>query len=137
MSRNRLYTIIMMACSAGMVWLFLQYSIKEPGQAHEANACLIKQATTIPCPSCGTTRSIFALVEGKVGEAFHLNPFGILVLLVMIVSPLWIVFDIIFRKESFARYYHIVENQVKNKWFAIPAITAVLANWIWNICKGL
>ena len=41
--------------------------------------CPIRLLTGIPCPACGTTRSIGALCEGKFAESWSLNPFGIII----------------------------------------------------------
>ena len=137
MSRARLYTTVMLACGAGLIWLAFRYSQYSSGQMDDASACLVKQVTSIPCPSCGTTRSIFSLLEGNIMGAIQWNPFGIVVLVLMIISPLWIGYDIFFSKDTYAHYYQIAEKHIRTKWFAIPAITLVLANWIWNICKTL
>lgn len=44
--------------------------------------CLFRIATGLPCPFCGTTRSIGSLVQGDVSAALAFNPLGVLVLLV-------------------------------------------------------
>jgi len=38
--------------------------------------CPIRLLTGIPCPACGTTRSIGALCEGNFAESWRLNPLG-------------------------------------------------------------
>jgi hypothetical protein len=103
----------------------------------ENHTCLIKTISGVPCPSCGTTRSVFELLDGHLINSLQWNPMGIIVLLIMVTSPIWIFFDLLFKKESFLRFYGQAENHLKSKWIAIPAIGLVVINWIWNICKGL
>jgi hypothetical protein len=99
--------------------------------------CLIKNVTGFPCPSCGTTRAVELLLQGKVRESLVANPFGILVTLIMVLVPFWILFDLIFKKETFYIYYKKIEETLKIKWLAAVLIALVILNWIWNIYKGI
>ncbi len=137
MSRNRLYLMVMLACLLGSTYLWIQKTNILPSLSGESDTCLIKAVSGVPCPSCGTTRSIVELMDGHFITSLQWNPMGIIVLLIMVTSPIWIFFDLLFKKESFLRFYGRVENQLKSKWIAIPAIGLVVINWIWNICKGL
>lgn len=40
-------------------------------------ACPLHTLTGVPCPLCGTTRSVTATVRGRVAEALALNPAGV------------------------------------------------------------
>ncbi len=137
MSRSRLYTVVMLACAVGSTWLWIQNASLLPALTGDNSTCLIKSISGVPCPSCGTTRSILELLDGHFITALQWNPMGIIVLLIMVISPVWILLDMLFKKESFLRYYSRAENHLKSKWIAIPAIGLVIINWIWNICKGL
>ncbi len=137
MSRNRLYPIVILACTMGSIWLWIQSTQSLSSITGETSTCLIKSISGVPCPSCGTTRSIVELLDGNVITSLQWNPMGIIVLLIMVTSPIWIFFDLLFKKESFLRFYGQAENHLKSKWIAIPAIGLVVINWIWNICKGL
>jgi hypothetical protein len=136
MTRNNLYSIIFLACLAGYIWLYLSISntITKFGSAE---ICLFKNTTNIPCPSCGTTRSIISLTKGNLNEAFNSNPIGYLVAIIMLVAPLWILADIAMKTNTLLESYHKIETYLKRPKFAIPLIMIVLINWIWNITKGL
>ncbi|MHC4779201.1 MAG: DUF2752 domain-containing protein [Planctomycetota bacterium] len=43
--------------------------------------CLFKEATGLPCPLCGLTRSFVSLSHGNVRQAFRYHPLGPLVYL--------------------------------------------------------
>ena len=136
LDRNKLYSILLIACVAGYIWLY--YSITSNVTENKSvEVCLIKHATNIPCPSCGSTRSIISLTKGNFVEAFDLNPIGYLVALIMLISPVWIISDVIFKKNSLFKCYQIIENHLKKPKYAIPLILLVIIIWFWNITKGL
>lgn len=126
--RNQLYALILIACCAGYLWVLT---------APKSEICLIKYVTGVPCPSCGSTRSVSALMEGDFLHALYINPLGLIVATIMLIAPLWIIFDLISKRASFYAFYKNTENWLKNRPIAIILVALVLANWIWNIMKGL
>jgi hypothetical protein len=136
LSRNKLYSIMIIACIAGYIWLYFglshEYSVGKP-----IEVCLVKHFTNIPCPSCGSTRSILSLTKGNFIEAFSINPLGFLIAIIMFLSPLWIIADIAAKKNTLFNFYKKTETYLKRPQFAIPLILLVIINWIWNITKGL
>ncbi len=136
MNRNKLYTLILSACVAGYAWLaysnhFTRFSDTGTGM------CFIKHVSGIPCPSCGSTRSVLAILHGDVIGAFLWNPFGFILLAFLLLVPAWIIFDLFTRKNSFLHFYQQTEIFLKRRKVAWLAIAIVSANWIWNIHKGL
>ena len=125
---------MLIACLAGFIYLF--YNIHTL-QSQTFRVCIIKNVTGYPCPSCGTTRAVTLLSEGKIIESLLLNPFGIVVAIAMTLFPFWILIDIIFKKESFFRMYKKAETTIRKPWLASILILLVLLNWIWNIYKHL
>lgn len=136
LTRNKLYTILLIACLAGYIWLFYSTSANL-AQQKSVEVCLIKHVTNIPCPSCGSTRSVISIVNGNFLGALALNPFGYLIAAVLVIAPIWISIDIISRKDTLFHVYKKFENSLKNPQYAIPVILLVIINWIWNITKGL
>lgn len=134
MSKNKLYLFILVACLTGFSYLFysLHYSTST-----SLSLCMIKNITGYPCPSCGTTRAIQLLLKNNWMASLQMNPFGIVVAILMVVLPLWIVFDFIAKKESFFNCYPKAEAIIRTKWLAVFLIVLVVLNWIWNINKGL
>ena len=136
LDRNKLYSILLIACVAGYIWLY--YSITSNVTENKSvEVCLIKHTTNIPCPSCGSTRSIISLTKGNFVEAFDLNPIGYIVALIMLIAPVWIIVDIILRNNSLFVCYQKIESHLKKQKYAIPLILLVIINWIWNITKGV
>ena len=99
--------------------------------------CLIKHITNIPCPSCGSTRSIVSLTNGNFIEALLINPMGLIVAVIMSLAPLWILIDIATRRKILFEFYRKIETYLKRPQYSIPLILLVIINWIWNITKGL
>jgi Protein of unknown function (DUF2752) len=137
MVKRNLYIVLVCLSLGGYVWIgwnFLE------GTAHSAihSVCLFKEITGLPCPSCGTTRSLVLLMHGEFRESLMMNPFGMLLAVALIVIPLWVVADTLSNSESFYRRYVQMEQLLMhNKLLAVCAVVIVALNWVWNITKGL
>jgi Protein of unknown function (DUF2752) len=134
MSRNKLYLLFLIACLLGFIYLL--YHLQDSENTH-FGVCIIKNITGIPCPSCRTTRAVELLLQGNVLASLQMNPFGILVTLMMAIVPFWISFDLIFKKDTFHKSYIKIEKTIQIKWLAIILILLVILNWIWNIYKQI
>lgn len=134
MSKNRLYIIFLTASILGYTYLFFKINYSESAPL---SFCMIKNVTGFPCPSCGTTRAIQLLLEEKFVASLLMNPFGILVAILMAIVPFWIVFDLGTKKETFFNNYKKAEAIIRTKKLAIFLIILVILNWIWNIYKEL
>jgi hypothetical protein len=77
------------------------------------------------------------LLRGDFSSSLSLNPIGLLLFIILLVLPFWIALDGLFQKVTLWQFYVKVEIMLQRKWIAIPAIGLILANWIWNIYKGL
>lgn len=136
-SRNKLYNTLTALLAAGYVWVFFTYVTANSVGNDKGSFCLFKHVTNVPCPSCGSTRSVLSLLKGDFIGSWNLNPLGVIVLLIMIITPLWIISDYLFKKENLYLFYKKIEETFNKKRVAIPAIMIILLNWIWNINKGL
>ena len=137
LNRNRLYLIILIACAAGYVWLIMNLLYPPVHHSKETSICLLKHFTNIPCPSCGSTRSLLSILNGDFLEGFFLNPLGYVLLLIMMAAPVWVIFDWICNSQTLLSFYKKTEQFLSQKKVAITAILLVLMNWAWNIYKGI
>ncbi|MFL9837388.1 DUF2752 domain-containing protein [Flavobacterium sp. ST-75] len=135
MSRNKLYLVLILLITAGYCWL--GWSLTQTTHNINFTPCPIKNITGIACPSCGSTRSVSQIIQGNFADAFMLNPFGYIIALAMLIGPIWLLFDLISKKDTLHRGYHKFEQTLKIKWIAIVLILLTLANWAWNIYKEL
>ena len=132
--KDRIYFLLSGLIVLGYTWIIIN-SIVEQGS--KQIVCPIKLTTGIPCPSCGSTRSVLMLFEGNLLSALQTNPFGLVIFIVLLVAPFWLLYDYIFKKGTLWTFYNKVESILKNKKVAFPLILLVLINWIWNISKAL
>jgi len=137
MAKRNLYVFLAGLSLVGYAWL--GWNVIE-GSQHSAlpSVCLFKEVTGLPCPSCGTTRSLLLLMNGELRASLMMNPFGFLLAAAIVVIPLWIAADVLRRSDSFYRHYLRTEQLLlRNKPLALCAAAIVALNWCWNIAKGL
>ncbi|MBS4042504.1 MAG: DUF2752 domain-containing protein [Chitinophagaceae bacterium] len=133
--KKNIHILLLLSCMAGYVWLLINYFLWEQTSSH--TVCLFKNITHLPCPSCGITRAIFLLLQGKVIASLSMNPLGIVVLLFLMIVPILLVLDWCMKKgtiQFFANKFNILFS---NKKFVIPFFTLIFINWVWNIFKHL
>lgn len=126
----------LLLCLAGYAWIFFNLYHHSSNESL-INACMFKNITGIPCPSCGTTRGILLLINFDFIDAFMTNPFSYIVMLLMILIPVWILFDLLFKSNSFLKTYFYMDLRLKEPKIIIPIFIAIIINWIWNLSKGL
>lgn len=135
-SRNRQYKIILLACLAGYIWIYFGI-IHGIYQKIFFEVCLLKKITNLPCPSCGTTRSVAAILNGDFGQAFLINPLGFIAISFLIIAPLWVISDLKLVRSSFFNFYNSIQHKLNQPMIAMLFFSIVLVNWIWNITKHL
>ena len=70
-------------------------------------------------------------------QALYLNPFGFVVLLIMVAAPVWVLADLFRGKDTLFGFYQKTEARLRMPRVAIPLASLVVINWIWNIYKEL
>lgn len=136
MGRNKLYFLMSTVCAAGYIWITIEYN-RSVSNESDLTLCLFKYFTNIPCPSCGSTRSVLSLLKGDFLGSLMWNPLGLILMAIMVISPGLILYDVLLKKATLFNLFNKTELFLKRKWIAIPTILLVLLNWIWNIYKGL
>lgn len=123
-------------CVAGYSWLI--YNVYTTSQkTNDFEVCLIKRIYKIPCPSCGATRSAVYITNGNFTDAWTTNPLGFIIVATLITLPLWLLYDVILKKNSLFEMYRQAELFFRKPIVAIPSIALVLINWAWNIFKNV
>ena len=137
LNRNKLYIFLFGACIAAYAWLFIDFAYLQPYNKNSTSTCIIKNVTGIPCPSCGSTRAVVSIIKGNLSESLYWNPIGLVLSIILVVTPFWIAHDVIRKRDSLLKFYRRSEIFIRKWYIAIPAILLIIANWIWNIYKGL
>lgn len=134
-SPKTFYLILSLALVSGYTWAFLSLRFTEPLH-HWWKGCFLKQFLGLPCPSCGTTRSVISFFQGDLERAFWLNPLGIALAMAMLILPLLLVYDLLKRRsQTWELYLRVIALfQRRPVWLTLALLLGL--NWIWNICKG-
>ncbi len=135
MSRKNLYLLILGFALAGYSWVILNHYLLTRNKPI-LNICLFRQVTGIPCPSCGTTHAVLSITKGNFRQAVNENILGFPVALMLLIFPVWILIDLIRKKESFYKFYYWAESFLRKKWVAYSALVFLLVTWGWNIFKN-
>jgi len=133
---KNIYLTLSIICLFGYLWLGYNLNIHEE-KASNTQICFVKKTTGLPCPSCGSTRSVLSIINGDFSKALLINPLGFFVGIIMIVLPIWITTDIFMKRRTLYKTYKKTENIIKNKTISSLLVMFILINWIWNIVKQL
>ena len=109
-----------------LVFLFMEYIPIPIG-------CPFKTITAIPCPGCGGIRATQFLLKGEILDALYTNPLSCLFCLLCATLPLWSFYDCYNGKQT-------LKTCLTTPWSykaIVVTVIILLANWIWNIVKGL
>lgn len=108
-------------------------------QSHNVGltVCTLKAVTGYPCPSCGTTRSASALIAGRWQEGLYTNPLGGVVLVWLIITTLWLLYDALVWCNTLQQAYKRAGGILQKRYVWIPLAVLIALNWVWNIQKGL
>jgi hypothetical protein len=135
-SRGKFYRNIILFGIGGATWLSFSMLHAQPGDPQFV-VCLFKRCTGYPCPACGSTRSLISILDGDFIGAFALNPIGYILFIAILILPIWIVYDLVSKKETCMISLNRLQFQLNRPAIAIPLILLILANWAWNISKGI
>lgn len=95
--------------------------------------CIFKNITGYPCPGCGTTRGTILLFKGRFFESIMLNPVALFMNIMAVTAFVMIIRDLLLHKSDF----HKFSTRKIHPLILALVVLLVIANWIWNIHKGL
>ena len=136
-SNKHLYWILAILSVAGYAWIGLHLFFRDILET-SLTVCLFKNVTSLPCPSCGITRSVLLIIHGDLSGARSMNPLGFVAATALITLPVWLLTDILRSRTTLAHSILWTEKIIKSrKTVYIPLVALVLINWGWNILKEL
>lgn len=136
MTRIKLYRFILIACGIGYIWIIYNL-LSQTSDLENYSVCIIKNITGVPCPSCGSTRGVLEILNGRLYQALLLNPLSFIVLFGVLLIPLWISFDFIIKSSSFYLFFKKTEEILRKPKLVLFLIFLMILNWVWNIYKNL
>lgn len=97
--------------------------------------CGFKQRTGLPCPTCGMTTATLAFAQGRIFEAFNIQPAcGLLCSVMVIVAILTFIIAV------FGVYFRFIERfftEVKLRYMILALIIIIVAGWAVTLARAL
>ena len=97
--------------------------------------CGFKQRTGLPCPTCGMTTATLAFAQGRIFEAFNIQPAcGLLCSLMVIAAILAFIIAV------FGIYFRFIERffaEVKLRYMILALIIIIVAGWAVTLARAV
>ena len=97
--------------------------------------CGFKQRYGLPCPTCGMTTATLAFAQGKIFEAFYVQPAGALLCSVLVVIALLALVIAVF--GVYFRFLERFFREVKLKYIILAIIVIIAAGWAVTLSRAL
>jgi hypothetical protein len=94
--------------------------------------CAFRTVTGCPCPTCGATRCVLALLHGHVAEAAAWNPLVFAGLAVLALVNLYAVTVLLGRLPRLRLSLGRTEGRV----LGVAVLVLLAANWAYEICRS-
>jgi uncharacterized membrane protein len=97
--------------------------------------CGFKQRTGLPCPTCGMTTATLAFAQGRIIEAFYIQPACGLLCCVMVIAAV-----LAFIIAVFGVYFRFIERffkEVKLRYMILALIIIIIAGWAVTLARAL
>jgi hypothetical protein len=122
---KRFYAIAGLMALASWIWTAWAYFHPEG----DFTPCLFRNMTGLPCPSCGSTHAVIALLHGNVAQSLLCHPLGIVIFLTMISGSITLLHDLFASKDLSFKAYILAERLLSKPSISIPVFVLLLINW--------
>jgi hypothetical protein len=97
--------------------------------------CGFKQRYNLPCPGCGITTSVVAFAQGKIFEAFYIQPAAALLCCILVVAAF-----LAFLIAVFGVYFSFINRffaEVKVRYIVLALIVIIAAGWAVTLARAI
>jgi hypothetical protein len=97
--------------------------------------CGFKQRSGLPCPTCGITSSVLSFVQGRIFEAFYIQPAGALFCVLAVVGGF-----LAFLTAVFGVYYRFLKrffDKVRTGYLILGIIIIIAVGWLVTLVRAL
>jgi hypothetical protein len=97
--------------------------------------CGFQQRYGLPCPTCGMTTATLAFAQGKILQAFYIQPAGSLLCCVLVVIAFLAFFTAV--SGMYFRFLERFFREVKVRYIILVLILIILAGWMVTLARAL
>jgi len=133
--RQRIAAVIVCLAVVGFFGLFALAGHYNIDMGRWLGYCGFKQRYELPCPTCGMTTATLAFAQGKIFEAFYVQPAGALLCCMLVVIGF-----LAFIIAVFGVYFRFLERffrEVKVKYIVLALIVIIAAGWVVTLVRAL
>ena len=97
--------------------------------------CGFKQDTGLPCPTCGMTTSTLAFAQGKILEAFYIQPACAFLCSLLLITGI-----LAFLITTFGIYFRFITlffTEVKIRYMILALLIIIAAGWAVTLARAL
>ncbi len=134
-SRQRMAAVIVCLVVIGFFGLFALAGHYNINMGRWLGYCGFKQRYGLPCPTCGMTTAALAFAQGKIFEAFFIQPACALLCCVLVVIAF-----LAFVISVFGVYFRFLERffrEVKVRYIILALIIIIAAGWAVTLARAL
>ena len=97
--------------------------------------CGFKQRYGLPCPTCGMTTATLAFAQGKIFEAFYIQPACALLCCVLVTTVILAFVTAVFGVNF--RFLKRLSREVKVRYIILALIVIIAASWAVTLARAL
>ena len=134
-SRQRMTAVIIFLAVIGFFGFFALAGHYNIDLGRWPGYCGFKQKYGLPCPTCGMTTATLAFSQGKILEAFYIQPACTLLCCVLVLIAL-----LAFLAAVFGKYFRFIDRffcEVKLRYIILAMIIIIAAGWAVTLARAL
>ena len=133
--QQRLIAAILSAAIMAFFGVFAVAGHRQVDMGRWLGYCGFQQTTGLPCPTCGMTTATLAFAQGKIFEAFYIQPAGGLLCSVMVVVGV-----VAFAVAVSGVYFRFIERffaEIKLRYLILALFFVLTAGWAVTLARAL
>ncbi len=134
-SRQRIIAAILCASIVAFFGVFAAGGYYQVDMGRWLGYCGFQQTTGLPCPTCGMTTSTLAFSQGRIAEAFYIQPAGGLLCSILVVVAL-----LAFVIAVFGVYFRFIQHffsEIKVRYIILTVFFIIIAGWAVTLARAL
>jgi len=134
-SRQRLIAAVVCIAVVAFFALFAWAGHNKTDMGRWLGYCGFKQKYNLPCPTCSMTTAVLAFAQGRILEAFYIQPAAGLLCCILVVAAVLALLIAVF-----GVYFGFLERfftEVKVRYIILAVIVIIAAGWAVTLARAL